>query len=44
MAEVLVVTGPLLRVWLWGSPPLPSAQIQLCEFALKDEAVINGAS
>lgn len=35
-AEVSVVTGPLLRVWLWASPPLPGARLQLGEFALKD--------
>lgn len=44
MAEDSVVAGPLLCVWLWGSPPLLSAQLQLGEFALKDEAVLNGAS
>lgn len=44
MAEDSVVAEPLLCVWLWGSPPLPSARLQLGEFALKDEAVLNGAS
>lgn len=44
MAEDSVVAGPLLRVWLWGSPPLPSARLQIGEFALKDEAVLNGES
>lgn len=33
---VSVVTGPLLRVWLWASPPLPGARLQLGEFSLKD--------